>query len=335
MQTVRALALPAAIFVGLFTGACQDAPFEPRPTASQPLAAPPTRLVGGRAFSGEAGDSVMDVLEADWARLGRPEYRQLRLDWRKSYGVPQHVKNSANSPRLEPNAILDGAGGIELPRIISHYEALRFGRHDWNFNIATAVEAEMTFIGDFGETALGALTITRKIGGSPYVRSGRIAIGGGEIVNCADVSFGGCDNRRHLGGVLILDGAPDCDAKGSGNVNYFVSNANSSMGIDLLPSPVSIGTNGSSTGGVASNGLLDMAAPPCNTDNVPAAPPPPPPDYPGGPVPDPQPWEPPPGDPAPPPAPGPVVFFCSGVVMSQIVGDVKILLAEAYVCYPG
>jgi hypothetical protein len=191
-----------------------------------------------------------------------------------------------------------------------------------------------------GEIQLASLSIAKNSGGSPSSFSGRIALGPGEVITCTDIIFGDCDGRKHLSGLLVLNGVPSCDARSSGNLTYYAANLYAPIGVTQLPTPISVSAGGNLDGAAATNSSLDSAAPPCDTspptDNPSPAPEPPAPGNPTGPDPDPQPWV--PTGAAEPYAPRggpPVVFFCSGVTISQIDGDLHLLLVDALVCYPG
>lgn len=339
----------AVLFTLTWATGCHDSPLQPHPATPQ-RSVEPSPAASRRTLSGRAADSLMSVLETHLASQGHPEYRETRVAWRKLHGVPERIRETGE-PAARNAAIAELGDGTDgtlkpSPRIISHYEKLYFGRNDEYFRLPTAVNAEMTFVGDVGDIQLGSLTITRNSGSSPYQASGRITAGSGQLLNCLDGFFAACGNEKYLGGMLILDGAPVCDARGSGNVNYYANNVNSSFGTALLGS-FSSSTPGGIEGSTSSNGSVDGIAPAC-------VPPPAPPkgtdggeDIGGngtnqgdgstaGGTPGtgtPESWPPPPSpyDPSP---TGPVGWDCSGVVMSQLIGDEQIVLAEAYVCRP-
>jgi hypothetical protein len=230
MPPIRSSALPAAVLITLFAGACQDAPVGPRAAPNAPASAVAHPRV--EAFSGARADSVMNVMEATWSKLGHPEYAQARLSWRKRNGIVAGDSSARARSSTKPNAVLD-EGSTEITGsesgpalgIIDHYEALHFGWHDAYSNVATGVEAEITFKGDGAQINLNSLDIRRNSGGADYITSGTIATGPGQIVNCADVLVGQCDNRRHLNGVRVFYDAPWCDASGNGTVNYWAYTA--------------------------------------------------------------------------------------------------------------
>ena len=199
-----------------------------------------------------------------------------------------------------PNAILT-TDGATLPQILSHYEKFTFGTHDQYNTLPSSAQGEMTFIGDQGEIDLASLTVTPNTG-TPFVSSGRIAIGAGDVVNCSDVVYGTC-NQHHLSGVIPLSGAPNCNARASGTVSYWAAVAKTAFGFSwTTTSPSTAGTSatsvsvsapvsataaqcstGNNTGGQSSTdsttttpGTGTVAPPPPPTGpNVPTAPPPP------------------------------------------------------------
>ena len=263
MQTRFSTAVRAAVLLTALVAGCNDAPLAPR----RRLAAPTVNTTAeGRVqtFSGAQADSVMNVLEAGWTRNGHPEYRQARLAWRKTNGVPDSIHvPTPNDPIVitMPNAYMYGEETLRPPpQILSHFEALHFGHQDRYMNVPDGVEAEVTFVGDQADMTVTSLTITGT-SGSSYSRSGRIAMGPGQMISCTDVSFGACDNRRHLNGVMVLSDAPTCDATGSGTVNHYVTNITPPISFG----PISAG-NGSdqSASAVAS---VSSSAGPCSSDD--------------------------------------------------------------------
>jgi hypothetical protein len=346
MQPISSTAVRAAVLLTALTGACNDAPLAPHDRS--PNIPPASLAQSGRiqVFSDARADSVMNELEAGWARHGHPEYRRARLAWRRANGVPDSIGDYRlpDPAVMRPNAELmegDGTGLRPPPQILSHYEALHFGHVDKYMNVPSGIEAEITFIGDQGEIQVGSATITGN-NGSTYPATGRVAVGPGQLINCADALFGNCENRRHLGGVMILDGAPTCDAKGSGTVNYYVANINPPISVAL--GPVSTGSAGNLQDNVAANAYISNTAPPCaageddggqHTDSTDAAPvtggnggsgPPPVYDGPGVP-------------PLPPSYPPPRIdgapedFWCERVDTYVYVGGVRTLFETAYECY--
>jgi hypothetical protein len=280
----------------------------------------------------------MSVYESRWATASGSSPRHARLAWRKRNGVPDSVSDSTVSPpQLGPSLNIvdgEGSGTKPAPTVMSHYEQLYFGRYG-TVNVTPGVEAEMTFIGDVGEIQLGNITITRKDGGRPFTTTGNIASGAGQMLSCADVTVTQCGNSRHLSGVLLLDGAPVCDASGNGNVNYSANNLASSLGLQIMP----LGSSNGIAASWSTNGAIGMAAPPCDNVTPPSGG-----DETGGETsqptggtgaaPSPDPWEPPP---VPPPPKddndGPTTWYCSGVIVSQIIDGQSYFLAEAQVCY--
>lgn len=337
MHSLHTRALRGAIVLTVVATACQDAPFEPHASRSAPSAIAPVTAVRVRAFSGRAGDSVMNVLEAAWARHGRPEYGQARLAWRARNGVPAQIGDSfAAPPVLVPNAVLVASTDVvtkPAPKVITHYEAMRFGYSNAYGNVPSGVEGEMTFIGDNGDINAG-LTVTAK-SGATYTVAGKIATGPGNLVNCTDLSSTDCENRRHLSGVLTM-AVPNCDASGGGSVSYTAANVSSSV------SGVSFGTTGSADASFVSVAQVSSTAGLCILDTgdqggLPGTDDPPPPTgNPAQPDPDPTPWASDPYEPQPPAlgAP-PVVFWCYSVTANQIVGDMHLLLYTVDYCVPG
>jgi hypothetical protein len=218
---------------------------------------------GVRVFAGRLADSVVHAFDAVWARGSHPDYREARRSWRKANGISDSVGDPGFTPvQFRPNAVLtDDEGSLRPPpQILAHYEALHFGYVDQNMNVPDGVEAEVTFVGDQADISASSITITKK-DGSTFSSSGEIAQGPGLIISCTDVLFGSCDNRRRLNGVMLLSGAPTCDASGSGTVSYYASNSNST-----LSGPVGIvssGTSGDNATSIAMTGAVSSAASPC------------------------------------------------------------------------
>ena len=329
---------PAILATGI---GCHDSPM-------QPNAGMPTSSTDGRGvpspnqtLSGRAADSVMSILESYWAGNGHPEYRDARLAWRKANGIDERIRKLPGSD-IAGMANAELVGGTEStkprPEILSHYESLYFGLNDGGIQLPSGVNAELAFVGDVGDIELSGLTITRK-DGSQYYSGGRITSGAGELVDCGDVFHSTC-SRRWLEGAMLLTAAPTCDATGNGSVNYYANNASTSPGGSVLGA-VSFS---SVDGAAAASAAVQATAPACDPPSPPKPkdggediggdgtgqggtgsggggsdggaeswPPPPPP----------------PSDPT-----HPVGWDCSGVVMSQLIGDVEVFLAEAYVCRP-
>jgi hypothetical protein len=262
MPPIRSTAFPAAVMLTLIAGACQDALVEPRAralaTETAALAAP----VHFRTFSGQRADSVLDALDAVWARAGHSEYRERRLAWRKENGVPAHVDDPALGRPGSSNAdVYDDGSPKPPPSIFSHNEAIHFGSYHDGVRTPGSLEAEMVFIGDAGDIS-GTITITSN-NGATYPVSGTIATGPGQLVSCYDVTFGGCQNRRHLNGVLLLDRVPYCDASGSGSVNYYANNINPPLGLSVPFTTV----GGSTEGGASTLGYVNGTAESCQTED--------------------------------------------------------------------
>jgi hypothetical protein len=243
---------------------------------------------------------------------------------------------------MQPMTVLvggDGGSQRPSPQIISHYEALHFGHVDQYTNVPDGVEAELTFIGDQAEVVLGTLTITNK-NGSQFPASGRIAMGSGQIINCTDILFGNCDFKRHLNGVLILYGAPLCDANGSGSVSYYVTSLNQSTGVAFGPdasfsanAPIATSAPGCPSAD-STNSDPQKPSPGDSTTNtptvpsVPGSPSGPPPVYDGPGIPPLPPSYPPPG-----PAGGTEDFWCQTTDTYVYVNGVKTLFTTVIDCY--
>ncbi len=255
-------AFRAAILLTIFAAGCNDSPLAPRHDPSQPEVTTP-RQAGVRVFAGRLADSVVHAFDAVWARGSHPDYREARHAWRKANGISDSVGDPGFTPAaVRPNALLtDNEGSLRPPpQIFSHREALHFGQVDQSVNVPDGVEAEVTFIGDQADISASRITITKK-DGSTFPYSGEIAQGPGQIISCADVLLGSCDNRRRLNGVMIINNAPTCDASGSGTVSYYVSNLSSpfsgTVGI------VSSGSSGSNSTSIAAAGVVSSSASPC------------------------------------------------------------------------
>jgi len=244
-----------------------------------------------------------------------------------------------------PNAYLYGEETMRPPpQLLSHFEALHFGYHDSYMSVPDGIEAEVTFVGDQAEITALSVTITGNKGSS-YSTTGRIAVGSGQIISCGDVIFGGCDTRRHLGGVMVLNDAPTCDARGNGTVSYYVNNINPPISIGY--SPTSIGSAGNNDQSASAVAYVSSSAGPCSSDdgqpkqdpsadttsNVPTTLPPgspagPPPVYDGPGVP-----------PLPPSYPPPRIdggtdgFWCEQVDIYVFIGGVRTLFATEIHCY--
>ena len=279
MRVPYSAMLRGAVLVGLFVGACRDAPLEPRTPNRQPLGIPTLQQAKVQVFSGVRADSVLDVLDKSWAKAGHPEYRQRRREWRRHNGI-----GKGDGSRLPPmsretvpiTGTVDGTEQFESPpRIMSHYEALHFGYLGRSLNIPDGVEAEMVFVGDQGQIGLASLTITRKSGGTPYTTSGQIVLGPGDLVGCADTFLAECANTRRLGGVALLPDAPRCDATGAGAVNYTAMNIKASVSVGT--GFTSVATGGTTSGeSVVTAANINQIAPPCPPPDDSTKPPPPP-----------------------------------------------------------
>ena len=234
---------------------------------------------------------------------------------------------------LAPNAILTSDGSTTMPQILSHYEKFSFGWHTASSSVPSAVNAEMTFIGDDGEIDLANVTVTPDGGGAPFSASAQMALGPGQIVNCADVTLGGCNNH-HLSGVAPLSGAPDCNARASGTIAYWAAVVRSSLGFSWGPISTYTGsglttfstsapfsataptctTQQSTSGGSDSTGTSGtgtVGPPPAPTGpNVPVAPPPPASAPTGG------------------------GFVCQQTDLYQLIGTNLTLLSTTIDCYP-
>jgi hypothetical protein len=347
MQSRFSTAFRAAVLLSALVAGCNDAPFAPRQRSAAPTAA----TAGAdqvQAFSGAQADSVMNVLEAGWTRNGHAEYRQARLAWRKTNGVP----DSVHVPGLEdpivitlPNAYLYGEETMRPPpQILSHFEALHFGYSDQYTSVPDGVEAEVTFVGDQADITVASGTITRN-SGSTYSLSGRIAMGPGQIIGCTDGVFGACDNRRHLNGVLVLPAAPTCDARGNGTVSYYVTNITPPISVSY--DPTSFGSAGNGDQSASAAAVVSSSAGPCpsdsgqpkqspSSDSTSNAPAPPPPGSPAGPPPG---YDGPGVPPLPPSYPpsgvggGTADFWCERVDVYGYVGGVRTLFTTEIHCY--
>jgi hypothetical protein len=218
---------------------------------------------GVRVFAGRLADSVVHAFDAAWARGSHPDYREARRAWRKANGISDSVGDPGFTPvPVRPNALLTADNGSlrPPPQILAHYEALHFGYAGQNTSVPDGVEAEVTFIGDQADISASSITITKK-DGSTFPSSGEIAQGPGLIISCADVLFGSCDNRRRLNGVMILYGAPTCDASGSGTISYYVSNLTSPFSGTV--GVVSSGSSGNNPTSIAAAGVVSSTASPC------------------------------------------------------------------------
>ena len=251
MQRTRSLALPAAICVAI-AGACHDAPLAPKPQARDRAIAPQTQLRVA-TFSGQAADSVLELLEPAWSKHDSSRPTASRLAWRRRNHVPPRILGG-----LTPSPILTSDGSTQAPQILSYYEKLYFGSHTPSSSIPSGINAEMTFIGDQGEIDLASVIISPDGGAAPYATSGKIVQGPGETVNCTDITLGGCTNR-HLAGVMTFAGAPDCNAHASGTVAYYAAFTSSLLGF----SGGSLSTSGLPT--ASSSAPFSATAPACTT----------------------------------------------------------------------
>ena len=344
MQTRFSTAVRVAVLLAALVAGCHDAPLAPR----QRLAAPTVNTAAGgrvQTFSGATADSVMNVLEAGWTRNGHPEYRQARLAWRKANGVPDSIRVPIpDDPAVitMPNAYLYGEETLRPPpQVLAHFEALHFGHQDKYMNVPDGVEAEVTFVGDQTDITVPNLTITGT-NRSPYSTSGRIAVGPGQMISCTDVTFGACDNRRHLSGVMTLSDAPTCDVKGSGTVSYYVTNITPPINFG----PISTGSGSDQSASAVAS--VSSSAAPCSSDNgeqpthdpstdtTSTAPTTPPPGSPAGPPPG---YDGPGVPPLPPSYAPPRIdggtedFWCEQVDIYVYVGGLRTLFATEIHCY--
>ena len=349
MQPIRVTAFRAAVLFTVVASACDEAPVAPRPSSRQSVRGTPVARQGVEVFSGRRADSVLSLLETGWAQRGHPEYRQTRVAWRKHNGVPATIGDPGlGGPVLAPNA--DGVIGRDpyaprpSPKIISHYESLHFGYKNQYVNAPDAVEAEVTFVGDQASMMLNNLSIVGK-DGSNFSAAGALGGGGGQSVNCPDVIFGDCENRRHNNAVMMLWGAPICDAHGNGSVSYYVTNLNSTVGVTA--GPVSGGATGGPGAAAAGNASIDQTAPACPPPDTTAQKPSVPRDTTntgdtggsptGGAIPPPAaptgPGLPPVPPPAQPTGPG-KTFWCEQVNVYTFVNGVQTLFDSSLECYP-
>lgn len=338
MERLRSLALPAAICVA-FAGACKDAPLEPRaPNQSQPSASP--RPIRTQTFSGQAADSVTELLEQAWSRSDRSPATHSRLDWRLRNNVPAHVRDAALIPSraTRPNALLTDGSYTVTPQVLSHTESFHFGHHDQYSTVASAVNGDMTFIGQEGEIDLASLSITPNAGGTSSFTNGQIALGPGELINCSDVTLATC-TTRHLGGVFTVSNAPDCSANASGTVAYWSAVAKTTFGVAWSTTPPSSG--GTSMTSVSTSAPITATASQCSSDSTSGGQlssdstttagtgtvgPPPSPTGPNVPT-------------APPPATSPESgsgggFYCQQTDLYSVYGGTRTLLSTVIDCYP-
>jgi len=244
----------------------------------------------------------------------------------------------APRPVVMPDAIITGTdGSTTMPQILSHAEQFYFGSHTQTSSVPSGVNADMTFIGDDGEIDLASVTVTPDSGAAPYVTSGRISLGPGDIVSCLDVTLGGCSNR-HLAGVMILSGAPDCNARASGTIAYYAAVVRTTLGFAW--GPIST-TTGLTT--VSTSAPFTATAPRCgstattsdgqqSTDSTTTTP--------GtgtvGPAPAPTG----PNVPAPPPPTQPPTsgagggFYCQQTDLYSVYGGTRTLISTVIDCYP-
>ncbi|HZI41236.1 MAG TPA: hypothetical protein VFD67_06015 [Gemmatimonadaceae bacterium] len=339
MQTKLSTAFRAAVLGSALVAACNDTPVGPRERAPVQGA---LGLTHTESFSGASADSVLRLLDAGWHDHGAA--RQARLSWRRAQGVPDSVGDPGlPKPILfQPTADLLGEAGTGVrpaPQVISHYEALHFGRADQYMNVPDGVEAEVTFFGDQADIELANLTIASS-SGAQFPASGRIAFGAGQLTYCTDILFGNCDYKHHLNGVITVSSAPVCDARGNGSVSYYVTNLNQSVGF---------GTT--SDGSVSANAPISATAPTCpSADSINSGPTKPgsdsttqnptdpslPTGSPSGPPPAPEgPGIPPLPPSYPPPSTGGTAeFWCQTTRIYTYVDGVRTLFVTVIDCYP-
>ena len=254
-------AFRGAVLLTILATACNDSPLAPRDRLSR--SAPSAGSQAGiQVFAGRQADSVVHAFDAIWARSNHPDYRQARLAWHRANGIPDSIGAPAFTPQpLPPNVdLLSGDDGSwkPLPQIFSHYEAFHFGQRDQYTSVPDGIEAEVTFIGDQADISVSSITVTKRDGTSNQA-SGEVAQGAGVLINCADVLYGNCDNRRRLNGVMTVSAAATCDASASGAVSYSVSNVSTPL------SAYSTSSSGGNTASASAIAAISGTASPCTT----------------------------------------------------------------------
>ena len=337
MHKKLSTAFRGAVILSALVAGCNDSPIAPREQSRVTNAVRPTHT---EAFTGARADSVLRALDAGW---DRGDARRTRLAWRRVNGVPDNIGDPGLPTPIvmQPDPVLlsDGGSSRPAPQVLSHYEALHFGRVDQYTNVPDGVEAEATFSGDQMEIVLGSLTITSN-NGSQYQYSGRIAMGPGQFTSCTDILLGTCDSRRHLNGALILSGAPWCDANGNGSVNYYATNLNLAIGITSssgadasVSANAPIGTAASRCPIADTTQAAPKTSPSDTTSETPTVP-----EAPGGSPAGPPPVYDGPGVPPPPPSPprtdgAPEDFWCQTTNTYVYVNGVKTLFTSVIDCH--
>ena len=256
-------ALPGALAVGILTGACHDAPVAPRATATP---ASPVTAASVKTFSGASSDSLVQQVMTQWARLGHPEYGRAIDAWRQRHLGTARPTNLPNAPdaRATPRSALLADGGetlTDVPKVLSHREALTFGSSQNGSMVPTVLDAEMTFTGDQGSIVVGSFTITSS-SGRVYQAAGSLASGTGQLVYCSALAYGQCVNSRRLAGSMRLDNAPYCNANGSGNLIYTAQTIQSSSASTIIPG-VTVNTGGNVENEFSISQQLNATAPSC------------------------------------------------------------------------
>jgi hypothetical protein len=260
MFRIRSTALPAAVFLTLTMGACQDAFVAPRaPSLPSGGDAPKALPPGVRTFSGRTADSVMRQLLGAWARIGHPEYladyqarREKSLAALLTGKAPGGVNREfvdGDDPYAEPYK--------DPPTIISHIEQIYFGHDGDGINTPTGVNAKLTFVGDQARIDLSSVTISGK-GNSVSASGVPLASGGGAITNCNDIGYDRyCQSQKTLDGVVLLATAATCDATGQASLNYTSFNVSSTAS--------NMYGGGTIQGMAVASATTNAVSPPCDT----------------------------------------------------------------------
>jgi len=265
MIRIRSTALPAAVTVLLFVGACQDAPSSPRSRAEPAVVpAPDAQPSDVRTYSGRRADSVATAILATWARHGHPEYLAQRAASRKNL----HLAPAAAArlvPASAPARVLDGDGSTgtykDPPRIINHDEGFYFGSSSGGRSIQTLLNTSMSFVGDRGRI-FANVTITGP--GATIAQSETLADGAGDPLSCADIVFGNCGGSKFLEGAMVFGNAPYCDAHATGSATYTAQNTDLSLGSLVPLSPSGGSYSGLPATAVAS---INSNSPACSTQD--------------------------------------------------------------------
>lgn len=244
MIRIHSTALPAAVTLALFVGACQDAPSSPRSPAQPAVVSTPTTQSSRiRVYSGQRADSVANEILSAWSVNGHPEYLAQRRALRAGLHLGPEVTATSLTPGTLPAHILDdgGSGSIykDPPKIGTHHEDFVFGQSGGFSQIPSLLNASMFFVGDFGRID-ARVTVTGN--GATVPASAIIGQGAGQL-SCADILVGNCSNSRFMEGSLVMDNAPSCDAHASGAVTFTAQYQDSQSGT-LSSAPLSTSTGG-------------------------------------------------------------------------------------------